>query len=976
MKKIGKISSWTLSGFLFLLVAFSFFSHTLVSYAQTNGKATKEFVDSKKIEEQTSNNARSFQTSFVNVYDAKLAKQEGRKLEFSFQIENDENVQPGISYGVQLIRMNRLMGGSVAGVFMSPEKLVIGSGKTLEKTFSVTVPDAFAADEYTARIVVSAPTGMLLAFGEVPSVRVPDVSSERVEVRNCLLHVGTEPGDKLYSLGQGVDIKSDEALHFVCEVANKTDHDIKVSPRFETYRRTVLSGTIINTKALNPQEYTVGGGHTSRLIFQVPAVDIPQAYDVVMHLADGSGKIVSDDTIAHYVLRGESATIQNVFFDKSDGYAVGDEAQVSYSWDGPADNFPQSRIGGLTDAGVLYAELHLMDEKGASCADVVKQNLSQGSDVLRKVSFKVTAGCVHPKLSLKLANSGGKILDAVEVSTKPVEKNGKHDVSRDGSSNDELPFYRKGLWIVVGIGCILLVILIIALLRRGSRSRIVTHVLILGFSLASGLVFVDSPVQAATFSITGPGGTVFGNHDWTTNFTVGLDRYSYPKNGAIKASGAASWSSCTNGHVFGGGSTINAVSIDDGRSPHTSADVSGTYDCPNGLLSCGYYYKSGTLSASGAVGADKRVRFDAKDPFGNTSSLSLKYTVNASPPPISPPARCGSAARTYSADETGYTGNFCNFDSVSPLYNLGDGPPWCSGYVNEYGDYVQDCSYPNFPAQGGTQSWNCSVYTFSPSCTWPADAGYDMKDACYYVSSSTSCSANRENPPAPVELVPSCGPAAFQSSMNAPTANLCKDGNTSAPVLSSDGLSWTWTCTSTPSGINTAQCSAPKTGGIIVQQKTLEVCQDGCNSGIEPAKISGGITMSSGSTNNYRACYSSFAGCQSNAPGADDVTNSAVWTTKSGTSSTLDFQGSTPKGVHAKPFPGGGTRADGVVVNYTPSGGSLNTVSFDVNVACPANDSCKASICSSQTCTDSCGNVYNGTKSCSGKIGPWLEVSP
>jgi uncharacterized repeat protein (TIGR02543 family) len=146
---------------------------------------------------------------------------------------------------------------------------------------------------------------------------------------------------------------------------------------------------------------------------------------------------------------------------------------------------------------------------------------------------------------------------------------------------------------------------------------------------------------------------------------------------------------------------------------------------------------------------------------GTNSCLASR---TAAPPVI---GTCGSAAKTYSATQTTWSGDFCATGTANPPLPV-----------------------LTFPAVGGSVTWSCQ-----------GDGG------------STTCSANRTT--APLVLVMACGPAAqtgYAANVTAYVGALCSVGTASPvnPPFPEPGKSVNWSCVDNTGVSPSATCTASR----------------------------------------------------------------------------------------------------------------------------------------------------------------------
>ena len=149
----------------------------------------------------------------------------------------------------------------------------------------------------------------------------------------------------------------------------------------------------------------------------------PQAYDVKVQLSDKD--VVSNSIVAHYVLRGNSATIQTLSLDK-DGYSSGEIANINLLWSPSADSFPGSRAGSGSTLSPVAMTVSVVNSKGFSCISPISQIIEESSIDLTP---KIKRECKNPKVTAELKDDKGNVLSqkvlSFETKTDLSETNAK-----------------------------------------------------------------------------------------------------------------------------------------------------------------------------------------------------------------------------------------------------------------------------------------------------------------------------------------------------------------------------------------------------------------------------------------------------------------------------------------------------------------------------------------------------------------------
>ncbi len=274
----------------------------------------------------------------VNIWKASVRSQVDNEITIAFDINNGVGVQPQVIYAITLSQKGA--DGRYIPIdtkVYGQDVLSLGEGETVHREVVYTAP-AFLSGTYVVGIDSRNSNGLSFAFVNLTTQPVTLQGTGghiAVDPDTCFLTVDGETSDKKYSLRQGVDVAANENLTAHCTLRNDFKTVQKITPVFETHYRTIF-GKIVASDKLDV--LTLAPGATLKYATSIPKVKDPQAYDAVLSFLNTNNDSVSLPVTFHYVLRGASATIQNVNLDK-DYYAGGSSAKVSFFWSGSADAF-------------------------------------------------------------------------------------------------------------------------------------------------------------------------------------------------------------------------------------------------------------------------------------------------------------------------------------------------------------------------------------------------------------------------------------------------------------------------------------------------------------------------------------------------------------------------------------------------------------------------------------------------------------
>ncbi len=356
----------------------------------------------------------------VNIHNPKIVEQKGNIVTISFDISNRKGAQPQIKYSVQLIK-NSDRGQVLMDEKVYDETISLSENDRTNKRIIYQVP-ANLKGEYTILISSKNTNGFPLALALVGKVNLSiEGNIDYVEIipETCFLKVEGEVNSPKYSPLQGVDVLSDENLVAVCVIKSNASSSVTLTPNYETYYRTIYGEKVLHeggdTKSitLEPKEEKI-------FSFVLPKAKKPQAYDAKVSF-DG-GNIQTNSVVFHYVLRGPSATIQNIVLDK-DYYQVGDIAKVSFMWSPSADSFPGSRLGKGTTLSDVYLTLSISDINQKKCTAQIDQIISENAvNPIVEIFTPIISSCKNPQVSLFIKDNKGDVLteESFIIETKAI----------------------------------------------------------------------------------------------------------------------------------------------------------------------------------------------------------------------------------------------------------------------------------------------------------------------------------------------------------------------------------------------------------------------------------------------------------------------------------------------------------------------------------------------------------------------------
>lgn len=491
----------------------------------------------------------------TDIHDAQVVLQDGNEITVLFNLYNAVGVQSGVVYGVELFKSGPAGRQQIDVTVYNDQPLTLGVGETLPVSVTYQAP-AFLSGEHELWVMAKTQSGMPLSLAKVGDVSFVGVGGQ-VALSDCAAEVG---GNK-YALAAGVDIAAHEALSVTCMANNTFSVPKEVSPQLFTYERSVY-GSLVETSGGSLQSVTLLPNSPTKVTFVIPTATKAQAYDAVLQLVDVTGAVVSSKVVTHYVVQGESATLQNAVFDRS-SYAAGETAEVMVTWSLAADAFQGARGAG-TEVGPLTMSVVMADAAGQFCSAPAVLSL-QGAGLSSRLAVPVLRDCADPHLVVGLTNVSGVALADQSFAYAPVVSN--EELEAPASATSELAL--AGLMIVLFVVLTLVAVKLLSYARTRvpapkhlyepkmttEKSGVTLVGVVFLFTVAGGLflgVQVTS-VAAATLNVTSGFDTV--------TFTVNTNKATYTVGEQVQVFGAAFVTGCGNAITDGGLEAVDGQGV-------------------------------------------------------------------------------------------------------------------------------------------------------------------------------------------------------------------------------------------------------------------------------------------------------------------------------------------------------------------------------------------------------------------------------
>ena len=225
----------------------------------------------------------------VNIYRAKIDSQNGNKFKISFDLNNQEKIQPDIKYGIHL---QQTVGKDqkIYDEYVYPKAITLGIGQTMKVELDYTAPSHLKGD-YDLWLVAGTSRGFLLALSSVGKVTL-DGDGQYIEIvkDKCFLQVQNEKDSPKYNLMQGVDIVKNEKIEATCEIANHFKKTVIADAYFKTYYRSPF-GNLISESKIQDQPVILVAGEIKTIKLVLPEEQKPQAYHTMLTFEENGKQI-------------------------------------------------------------------------------------------------------------------------------------------------------------------------------------------------------------------------------------------------------------------------------------------------------------------------------------------------------------------------------------------------------------------------------------------------------------------------------------------------------------------------------------------------------------------------------------------------------------------------------------------------------------------------------------------------------------
>ena len=667
---------------------------------------------------QTASTSTTYLVASLNIYNARIISQKDRNLSLSFDLETDAGVQPQVRYAVKITKS---IGGKdvLFDESIYPGTFSVAQGSLVNQVVNYTVPAMFSSGTYSVWVESRNQSGLELANAYVGDVTVKAGSASQIEIvpNSCYLSISGDASGKKYSVSSGPEIKQTDTLMENCTVTSTFSGNLTVKPLFETRSRTIF-GNIVDATAGSIDPIIIKNG-TNNISVALPKVQIPQAYATLLTLESSDGKNTSNTVISGYILNGESASIQNVIFDRS-VYSAGETAHIQVF------EILTGNVARSTNASLITVSVK--DGNGNACSASSTSEVSNNF-AIENIAVPIVVNCINPvaNVALSLKNDAGKYVQL--DSTQSAVTSSKEDASKINGA----VMGRTFLYIVI-----IFLLLVIGFFAFRKRKTMLTAKIITLIFLSSISLFGFSTSAHANqymYSVSGPSSESFYTY-WNLN----LDQQTYHSGDTVRLSVNVNGVTYGQQHDY----VIDNIAIQNAKirdqngniviNPNTGV-LAQTSVCANCSNSNDNHYDFVAPTSTSFYSVDANLNFDTRASIGNTYYDMGGSQVGGYP-----------STNGVNLSDSNYTSKFSSWSGSNPFgFTVASGPS-----ISANGSF----GLTNIPSgSSATIAWNSSSENFclitangSPFVTGAVTPGTPAIPPIYQFGSTGSGNGQFNNP--------------------------------------------------------------------------------------------------------------------------------------------------------------------------------------------------------------------------------------
>lgn len=393
-----------------------------------------------------------------NIYLPKSVYSSGEEISGTFILKNDRDYNlPDLKYKISLTGnyKNGLAGIIYDSKFYGPVFLKATESK--EVKFSYLLPSNVAGKDLAIQIQFYTVSGLPLAWSD----KFLEVTGETSMLSVLNSYIGI--GEKKYTLQAGPTLSSDKKGILYIEINNPFDKVQTLFPEVKIYDRAVSGKNLENLKL---DEITIAPKTTKVFEWEISYLPKPGVYEASVDFFNDSGSKIVPTTLARYIVGGQIATIQYVYFDKN-SLTKGENYNLKVAYSGTPVNID---LASSENENLLNLSVIVSNENNKKVSEYAnKIDFNKGSSITIPLVASVSAQKLL--LNIKVTDDNGNIITSY---------------SNEINDNSVLENNNKIILYVVIILLAIILITIIVLYSKKNKAMKITMIfmaLFLSFSL-------------------------------------------------------------------------------------------------------------------------------------------------------------------------------------------------------------------------------------------------------------------------------------------------------------------------------------------------------------------------------------------------------------------------------------------------------------------------------------------------------------
>ncbi len=341
----------------------------------------------------------------VDINNAKIVFQDGKTFKISFKIANGQGLQTGVKYGIKLFSDEK--NPYLADEKVYDEALTLHPESSVSREIVYTPPSGLNGN-FVILLDSKNESGFPFANVVVGKIKLT-ASTKGIQIlpESCYVQILGEKDAKQHLINKTVEINSEQSLGLTCSAVNNSAESLTVSPIFDT-RYSSSYGELAPQTTEENEAIVFEKGQKKTFSINLPRGDIAKPYNLKVNLSDGVN--ISNEVSVNYIIKGLSATIQQISLDK-DYYRTGESAELSLIWFGSGMTSSMASNVSLTTS--------ITNKKGRQCIEENTETLTRDTlNPINKISFPVKTTCEDPLVKVVLSDNSGNVLDQKEFKFK------------------------------------------------------------------------------------------------------------------------------------------------------------------------------------------------------------------------------------------------------------------------------------------------------------------------------------------------------------------------------------------------------------------------------------------------------------------------------------------------------------------------------------------------------------------------------